>query len=78
MGTEKDMQEQLYKSRLRLKWEMQKAISCISKVSKRKLAAEWKGKYSDIFYQELINCARNKGVRAEIATWSDEYMGKPK
>ena len=77
MGTEKDMQEQLYKSRLRLKWEMQKAISCISKVSKRKLAAEWKGKYSDIFYQELINCARNKGVRAEIANWSTEKMGKP-
>jgi hypothetical protein len=77
MDTEKDTQEQLYKSRLRLKWEMQKAIQSISKPSKRKLAQEWKTKYSEIFYQELLNCARNSKVRSEIAAWDNERMGKP-
>jgi hypothetical protein len=41
------------------------------------LAAEWKKTYSEIFYQELINCARNKPVRSVIAAWDDEQMGKP-
>ena len=77
MGTEKDTQEQLYNSRMKLKREMQRAIQCIKPSSKRKLAKEWKSKYSEIFYQELINCARNKPVRSEIAAWDDEQMGKP-
>jgi uncharacterized iron-regulated protein len=77
MVTEKVIQEQLYNSRLKLKREMQRAISCISKPSRRKLAAEWKKTYSEIFYQELINCARNKQVKFEIANWDNERMGKP-
>ena len=74
MDTKKDMQTELYNSRLRLKKEMQKALSCISKVSKRKLAAEWEDKYSAIFYKELINCAKNKAVARDIADWTEERM----
>jgi len=77
MDTEKDMQEQLYNSRMKLKREMQRAIQCIKPSSKRKLAAEWKEKYSELFYKELISCARNKDVRVEIAYWTEERMGKP-
>ena len=72
--TEKVMQMELYNSRLRLKKEMQKALSCISKASKRKLAAEWEDKYSAIFYRELINCAKSKKVAMEIADWTEERM----
>jgi len=77
MDTEKDMQEQLYNSRMKLKREMQRAIQCIKPSSKRKLAAEWKEKYSELFYKELISCARNRDVKHEIAYWTEERMGKP-
>jgi len=72
--TEKDMQTELYKSRLRLKREMQRALSCISPSAKRKLAREWEEKYSAMFYKELVSCARNKCVAAEIADWTEERM----
>ena len=77
MDLQKDMQQQLYASRVKLRKEMQRALSCISKPSKRKLAAEWKKTYSELFYKELISCAKNKEVRLEIARWDDERMGKP-
>ena len=77
MGLEKGTQEQLYNSRMKLKREMQRAIQCIKPSSKRKLAKEWKDIYSEIFYKELISCARNKDVKHEIANWTDERMGKP-
>ena len=84
--TEKDMQMDskeasmpeyqlaLYASRLRLKREMQRALSCISPSAKRKLAREWEEKYSAMFYKELVSCARNKSVAAEIADWTEERM----
>ena len=74
MGTEKDMRMELYESRLRLKREMQRALSCIRPSSKRKLAAEWREKYSEIFYQELLNCARKKEVAVYISEWDVEKM----
>lgn len=78
MGTDMDMQTQerieLYRSRQRLKREMQRALACISPVSKRKLAAEWQETYSALFYKELISCARNKNVCREIANWDVEGM----
>ena len=74
MDTEKDTQMALYESRLRLKREMQRALSCIRPSSKRKLAAEWREKYSEIFYQELLNCARNKEVASHISQWDVEKM----
>ena len=70
MGTDKDTQTQLYESRLRLKREMQKALSCISPKAKRLLVAEWEDKYSAIFYKELLSCARNKDACEKIANWN--------
>jgi len=72
--TEKDMQMELYNSRLRLKKEMQRALSCISPAAKRKLAREWEDKYSALFYKELMACAKNKQVSVEIADWTEERM----
>ena len=69
MDTDKDTQTQLYESRLRLKREMQRALSCISPKAKRMLASEWEDKYSAIFYKELVNCARNKDAARTIADW---------
>ena len=69
MDTDKDTQTQLYESRLRLKREMQRALSCISPKAKRMLAAEWEDKYSAIFYKELLSCAKNKEAAKSIADW---------
>jgi hypothetical protein len=69
MDTDKDTQTQLYESRVRLKKEMQRALSCISPKAKRMLAAEWEDKYSAIFYKELLNCARSRDVARTIADW---------
>jgi len=69
MDTDKDTQTQLYESRLRLKREMQRALSCISPKAKRMLASEWEDKYSAIFYKELVSCARNKDAARTIADW---------
>lgn len=69
MGTDKDTQMQLYESRLQLKREMQRALSCISPKAKRLLVAEWEDKYSAIFYRELLSCARSRDVSEAIANW---------
>jgi hypothetical protein len=74
MDTDKDMQMQLYESRLRLKREMQRALSCISPKAKRLLVAEWEDKYSAIFYRELINCARSRDVSETIANWKVDEL----
>ena len=74
MDTDKDIQRELYNSRLRLKAEMNRALSCISKSSKRKLAAEWEEKYSALFYKELIACAKSNKVCRTIADWQLEKM----
>lgn len=74
MDTSKDTQMALYASRVRLKREMARALSCISPAAKRKLAAEWRETYSELFYKELIRCAKNKEVAATIAEWNVEKM----
>jgi hypothetical protein len=33
------------------------------------LAKEWKEKYSQIFYKELVNMAKDKISRAKVANW---------
>ena len=81
MGTGLDMemqwQTELYATRRRLQWELKRALSCISPKAKRALAAEWKDKYSEIFYNELIRCARNKKVAGDIIAWNlDDFDGK--
>ena len=74
MGTEKDIQTELYNSRMRLKREMQRALHCIKPSAKRKLAKEWRETYSEMFYRELISCAKNKAVCVAIADWNVERM----
>ena len=74
MDTDMDTQTELYNSRMRLKKEMQRALSCISPSAKKKLAREWEDKYSALFYRELLSCARNKKVCADIADWNLEKM----
>ena len=69
MDTEQDIQMQLLASRRRLKKEMQAAISCISPSSKRKLVARWKEEYSDLMYEQLLRCAKNREVSKAIADW---------
>ena len=72
-----EIQLALYQSRKRLKVEMSRALSCISPAAKRRLAAEWKEKYSDLFYRELLSCARNKQVARDISNWDlDEFDDK--
>lgn len=71
-----DLQTELLESRRRLKYEMQKALSCISPKAKRLLAAEWKEKYSELFYKELINCAKNKPVALAISEWNLDGFDK--
>ena len=69
MVTDADMQTELYNSRMRLKREMQRAIQCIIPSGKRKLAAEWRETYGELFYKELISCAKNRDGCREIADW---------
>ena len=74
VGMQTDVQIELYKSRIRLKKEMQRALACISPSAKRRLAAQWQETYSELFYKELISCAKNKKVAIEIADWDVENM----
>lgn len=77
LDTEMRWQTELYASRRRLQLEMKRALSCISPKAKRALAAEWKEKYSEIFYNELIRCAKNKKVAGDIVAWNlDNFDGK--
>ena len=64
------IEEQLYATRLDFKNQMQRAIKCRTKKQKIKLANEWKEKYSELGYKELIACARDKRVCANIANWN--------
>jgi len=70
MDTTEDTQMRLYNSRLRLKREMQRALSCISPGSKRYLVKEWKDKYSEVVYNELIRCAKNRDAAEVISKWN--------
>lgn len=70
MDTTEDTQMRLYNSRLRLKREMQRALSCISPGSKRYLVKEWKDKYSEVVYNELIRCAKNRDAAEVISNWN--------
>ena len=77
MDMNEDMKLALYQTRKRLKVEMQRALSCISPASKRKIAQRWKDEYSELFYRELIACAKNKDAMREIANWDlDNFKGK--
>ena len=77
MDMNEDMKLALYQTRKRLKVEMQRALSCISPAAKRKIAQRWQTEYSELFYRELIACAKNKEGMREIANWDlDNFKGK--
>ena len=76
MDTSKDTQMALYVSRVKLKREMARALSCIKPAAKRALAAEWRETYSELFYKELIRCAKNKPVAATISEWDLDSFDK--
>jgi hypothetical protein len=76
MDMNKDTQMALYVSRMKLKREMHRALSCIKPAAKRALAAEWRETYSELFYKELIRCAKNKAVAATISEWDLDSFDK--
>jgi hypothetical protein len=53
---------------------MRRALSCIKKVEKIKLAREWEEKYSPYTYKELIACAKNKAVAVDIINWKIDEL----
>lgn len=67
-ATHKDY-ERLYELRLIYQTEMQRAIWCVSDNDKRALAKEWKEKYPESTYNELIKMARDYKSRVAIANW---------
>ena len=64
--------------RILLKMEMLRVLNCSSNDEKRLLAKEWKEKYSQIFYKELVNMAKDKNVRAKVANWDIDNFDKGK
>jgi len=61
-------------SRIQLKEEMRRALSCTRKLQKIKLVKEWEEKYNPVHYRELIACAKNKQVAAVIANWKIDEL----
>ena len=74
MDTELATRMALRDSRIQLQQEMRRALSCIKKLEKIKLAREWEEKYNPIHYRELIKCAKNKQVAIAIANWKTDEL----
>ena len=64
----------LQDSRIRLQQEMRRALSCIKKADKIKLAKEWRELYNPVHYRELIACAKNKQAAIVIADWKIDEL----
>ena len=62
--------EELRRTRQDFKNQMIKVLLCRNKSQKIKLVKEWKAKYSELQVKELIACAKDRRVRAEIANWN--------
>ena len=73
-GMSRDIQMQLYESRLRLKLEMQAALRCTKKDQKIRLVDRWKREYPPVVWEELLRVARKPEVARVIADW---YLEKP-
>ena len=67
-----DTSHELRRTRFDLMAQMQRALACRTKKQKIKLANEWKEKYSEQMYKELIACAKDKRVCANIANWEND------
>ena len=74
MDTELATKMALRDSRILMREEMRRALSCTRKLQKKKLAAEWQERYGPVHYRELIACAKNKAVAADIANWKDNEL----
>ena len=74
MDTELATRMALRDSRVQLQLEMRRALSCIKKVEKIKLAREWEERYNPVHYRELIKCAKNKQVAIAIANWKTDEL----
>ena len=74
MDTELATRMALRDSRIQLQLEMRRALSCTRKLQKIKLAKEWEEKYNPVHYRELIACAKNKQVAADIANWKIDEL----
>ena len=70
--------QELKSYRILLKMEMLRVLNCSSNEEKRLLAKEWKEKYSQIFYKELVNMAKDRNVRAKVAHWDIDNFDKEK
>jgi len=64
------LQEHLRLERLEYRWEMQRALMCISVKEKKALVADWKSRYSEQKTDYLIYLARNKKAMYAIANWN--------
>jgi len=53
---------------------MRRALSCIKKADKIRLAKEWQEKYNPVHYRELIACAKNKQAAIVIADWKIDEL----
>jgi hypothetical protein len=53
-------------------------LNCHSNDEKRLLAKEWKEKYSQIFYKELVSMAKDRNVRAKVAHWDIDNFDEDK
>jgi hypothetical protein len=61
--------EKLMEIRARLKREMERAVQATKDKEKIALAKDWKDKYTDSQYEELLRLARHKEARYKIANW---------
>ena len=64
--------------RILLKMEMLRVLNCSSNEEKRLLVQEWKEKYSQIFYKELVNMAKDKISRSKVASWDMDNFDEDK
>lgn len=76
VGMQETDVEKLYRTRMRMRTEMRRALACMTPVAKRKLAREWQERYSDLMYQELLLCARDRESCKGIADWDLENFDK--
>jgi len=69
-------QQDLLLSRRVLKEEMVKAINTFSTDAKKRLAADWKARYSPDMAKELLRIARDYEARTRIANWNLDGFDK--
>lgn len=67
-----DTSLELRRTRIDFSLQMRRALACRTKKQKIKLVSEWEEKYSELMVKELIACAKDKPVCANIANWEQD------